>query len=55
MGFSEKEIGQEVISNDLPSLAPPKIRFSNQFKQDLKKIYSLKPFLEVQMVDSLSR
>ena len=31
--------------------APPKIQFSNQFKSDLRKIYELKPFVEVRMID----
>ncbi len=32
-------------------LAPPKIQFSNQFKSDLRKIYELKPFVEVKVID----
>ena len=31
--------------------APPAGRFSNQFKADLRKIWELKPFVEVKVID----
>lgn len=33
------------------AIAPHSILFSNQFKEDLKKIYDLKPFINVKMID----
>src|SRR5690242_9966952 len=50
MGLSQKEKRQEVISNNLPNLAPPSVLLSNQFKADLLKIYELKPFLDVPLI-----
>lgn len=32
-------------------MAPPPVQFSNQFREGLRKIYELKPFLDVKIID----
>jgi hypothetical protein len=48
VGFQTKKVG---ISTDLSYMAPPKIQFSNHFKEDLQKIYQLKPLIDVKVID----
>jgi site-specific DNA recombinase len=42
-----------IISDGLSSVAPPAILFSNQFKEDLGKIYELKGFIDVSVIPNV--